>query len=197
MPTAAVDPRQRAPVQTVLPGAIYYDGRLATWTPTGALASSTNGMLDPTIVTTMTTNDPSTGVVATGAQAGAPGVWLPKGCLVPVNLAGSPALTGQAAWGTNQYCTYRNNTTYGQWNGSAWVAYTLPGPPAAPTAPTGATAGSPGSWTPAGAYAPYTKASAPAPSPATAWATTGQYVQLNGGEQTYWNGTAWVTGKVP
>lgn len=196
MPTAATDPRQRVPIQTTVPGAIYIDGKQVAYTPTGALSASTGGVMDPTIVTTPTTNDPATGVVATGAQAGAPGRWLPAGCLIPVNLAGAPALTGQAAWGAGQYVTFRNGTTYGSWNGTAWVAYTPPAPATPPALATGVTAGAPATWTPGGSVAPYTIPQAPAPSPATAW-TSGQYANLNGGEQITWNGTAWVRGKMP
>lgn len=196
MPTAAVDPRARVPVQTTAPGSLFVDGERVAYTPAGALSASTGGMLDPTVVTTPTVTDPLTGVVATGAQAGAPGVWLPRGCLIPVNLAGSPALTGQAAWVTGQYVTYRNGTTYGTWNGTAWASYTPPAPATPPALATGATAGSPGTWTPGGSVAPATIPQAPAPTPTTAW-TIGQHNYLNGGQQVYWNGTVWLKGKAP
>lgn len=196
MPTPAADPKAMAPVQTTLTGSIFYGGERVTYTPSGAVSASTGGPADPTILATPTVTDPLTGVVSTGAQAGAPGRFLPQNCLIPVNLAGSPALTGQAAWATGQFVTYRNGTTFGTWNGTAWAAYTPPAPATPPALATGATAGSPGVWTPAQSVAPATIASAPAPTPTTAW-TIGQYNNLNGGEQAYWDGTAWVRGKAP
>ena len=198
MPTAATDPRAMVPVQTTLPGSIFMNGERVTYTPTGALSASTGGPMDPTIVTTHTTTDPLTGVVATGAVAGAPGVFLPQNSLVPANLAGAPALTGQAAWGANQYVRLKD-ASLARWNGTTWVVYTPPAPATPPALATGATAGSPGTWTPGGSVAPATIAQAPTPSPATAWATTGQYNYLNGGQQVYWAGVGpgWLKGKVP
>jgi hypothetical protein len=60
---------------------------------------------------------------------------------------------------------------------------------------TGALAGSPGSWTPAGSWGPYSLATlAPiTASPLTAW-TTGQCVILGDNSQAHWNGTIWAAG---
>lgn len=197
MPTPATDPRQRVPIQTTVPGGIYIDGKQVAYTPTGALSASTGGVMDPTIVTTPTTTDPATGVVATGAQAGAPGRWLPAGCLLPANLAGCPALTGQAAWVTGQYVVLRDKSL-ATWNGTAWVVYTPPAPATPGALATGATAGSPGAWTPGGSVAPFSIDQCPNPTPTTGW-TTGQYNTLNGGEQVTWTGLTnkWVRGKMP
>lgn len=197
MPTAATDPKAIVPVQTTLPGSLFVDGKRVSWTPTGALSASTGGPADPTIVTTHTTTDPLTGVVATGAVAGAPGFFLPQNCLRPANLAGCPALTGQAAWGATQYVQLRD-ASLARWNGTAWAVYTPAAPPAAPAFATGATAGSPGAWTPGGSVAPATIPQCPNPTPTTAW-TIGQYNNLNGGEQVYWAGVGpgWLRGKAP
>lgn len=195
MPTAAVDPKAMAPVQTTLTGSLFVDGARVGYTPTGSLAASTGGPADPTILTTATATDPLTGVPASGAVAGAPGVFVPRHALLPANLAGCPALTGQAAWGTTQYVVLRDKSL-ARWNGTAWVVYTPAAPPTPPALATSATAGSPGVWTPGGSVPPATIPSAPAPTPATAW-TIGQHIHLNGGEQIYWNGTAWLRGKAP
>lgn len=64
-------------------------------------------------------------------------------------------------------------------------------------APTTATAGTPGTYDPAGAYAPndledLTTLGVTA-SPTTAW-TTGQYIVLGDDSHAHWDGTAWVAG---
>jgi hypothetical protein len=197
MAVAAADPRARVPVQTTAPGSLFVDGQRVAYTPAGALSASTGGVMDPTIVTTPTVTDPLTGVVATGAQAGAPGVWLPRGCLAPTLIGTAPALTGTAAWAAGQYIILRSGSTI-TWNGTAWAVYTPAAPPAAPALAVGATAGSPGVWTPGGSVAPTTLPQCPNPTPTTAW-TIGQYNYLNGGQQVYWSGltNGWLKGKAP
>lgn len=70
-----------------------------------------------------------------------------------------------------------------------------PPPPVIPA--TGATAGTPGAWTPAGAQAPAQLAEANALGYAgPAW-TAGQWIDLAGGGDAYWNGTAFVAGVAP
>lgn len=65
-------------------------------------------------------------------------------------------------------------------------------------AATGATAGAPGTWTPAGGWAPqsFTQMDSIVATPATAW-TTGQYVTLADGSEAHWGGTAWTSGIKP
>lgn len=70
----------------------------------------------------------------------------------------------------------------------------------APVAATGATAGTPGTFTPAGATVPATRAAMVAAgviaSPATKW-TVGQYVATADAQHSYWSGTAWASGDAP
>jgi hypothetical protein len=67
------------------------------------------------------------------------------------------------------------------------------------TAATSATAGAPGAWTPANSYGMLNIAATPviAPTPATAWATAGQYIKFRDGSIGYWNGTTWIAGAKP
>ncbi|TCC19961.1 hypothetical protein [Kribbella sindirgiensis] len=60
---------------------------------------------------------------------------------------------------------------------------------------TGATAGIPGTFTPAGAYAPVNLAAMTGvtASPTTAW-TTGQYVTLSDGTKAHWDSDSWESG---
>lgn len=60
---------------------------------------------------------------------------------------------------------------------------------------TGATSGTPGSFTPAGAYAPPNLAGMTGitASPTTAW-TTGQYVTLGDGSKAHWDSDSWEVG---
>lgn len=72
-------------------------------------------------------------------------------------------------------------------------------PPLPPViVPTGATAGAPGAWTPAGATAPTTLAEANSLglSLGAAWAE-GEWVDLAGGADIHWNGTAFAPGAAP
>ena len=69
-------------------------------------------------------------VLATGAEAGAPGVWTPPGSLVPTNL---PALYGSGItadpatiWDVGEYVLVRSGAS-AHWDGSAWVAGESPG----------------------------------------------------------------------
>ena len=65
-------------------------------------------------------------------------------------------------------------------------------------AATGATAGAPGSFTPAGSFAPASFAGMAGltANPATKW-TVGQYVAAANGDEAYWSATAWVSGRAP
>lgn len=67
-------------------------------------------------------------------------------------------------------------------------------PPDVPA--TGAVAGSPGTFTPVGSTPPADFAGMAGLSavPATAW-TTGQYVVAGDASESFWNGTAWATGR--
>lgn len=73
------------------------------------------------------------------------------------------------------------------------------GPEALGVPATGATAGSPATLTPTNSYAPADLTDAATgftASPLTAW-TTGQYVPLRDGTQTYWDGDSWNAGVAP
>jgi hypothetical protein len=70
--------------------------------------------------------------------------------------------------------------------------------PYGPITATGATAGTPGTFSPAGANAPYRLAdlTGVTASPATVW-TTGQRVVLSDGTEAHWTGSAWAAGRKP
>jgi hypothetical protein len=74
--------------------------------------------------------------------------------------------------------------------------FTPPAPPV--VVPTGATAGAPGAWTPAGSTPPTTLAQANALglSLGAVWAE-GSWVDLAGGEDIHWDGTAFAAGIAP
>lgn len=70
--------------------------------------------------------------------------------------------------------------------------------PPDPITPTGAVAGTPGSWQPTGASAPETLAQANALglTLGAVWAS-GTWVDLAGGGDIHWNGTAFALGQAP
>lgn len=131
---------------------------------------------------------------ATGATAGAPGTFTPSGSAPPKDLAGAASITASPTtkWTTGQYVTLGDGSD-AYWDGDSWEVGKAPAPPA-----TGATAGKPGSFTPAGSVVPANPAGMTSitASPTTKW-TTDQYVVLGDSSQSYWDGTAWKSGKAP
>lgn len=171
-----------------------------------------------TIFTTMPPPEPTDGCVelvlpihpATGAVSGIPGNWTPSGSTPPASVAdlqaGIPNQVipdPQTPWTVGQYVQTATPGEAGRayWNGTAWVAGSVPQPPA-----TGANAGLPGSWTPVGSLAPASVADLQADTPVavsanpqTAW-TPGQYVQTRTAGtsgQAHWDGVDWVSGPAP
>jgi hypothetical protein len=126
MPVPTPDPRQMAPVYTNLNGTLRLDAATVGFSGPVAVSASTKGPFDPTILPgTGTTTDPLTGVVATGARPGAPGLWVPTGALVPLNLGAAPALTATPTWASGQYINIRTGAQI-YWNGTAWIAGAAP-----------------------------------------------------------------------
>jgi hypothetical protein len=79
-----------------------------------------------------------------------------------------------------------------KWRGPDEVNYFIDAPKA-----TGATAGTPGTFTGGtGKANVFAEMSGIVATPATGW-TTAQRVVLNDASEAYWNGTAWVAGRVP
>ncbi|WP_235547903.1 MULTISPECIES: carboxypeptidase-like regulatory domain-containing protein [unclassified Nocardioides] len=137
---------------------------------------------------------------ATSVTAGNPGAFSPTGAVKPADLAAINAdshfdLGSAAIWAKNDYVVLGNgNNAY--WDGSAWQSGKSPGPPA-----TGVTAGNPGSFTPAGSVKPTNLAAINADShfdlgSAAIWAKN-DYVVLGDGNNAYWDGSAWQSGKSP
>jgi len=62
-------------------------------------------------------------VVATGATAGAPGMFTPSGASAPADLAGMSALTATppTPWLAGEHVIL-GDTSHASWNGTAWVA---------------------------------------------------------------------------
>lgn len=175
---------------------------------TGAATTPTNARRAPSYDLT------NAGYVKpTTATAGAPATVAPVGSYVGdaaslATVTASPA----TAWTGTQYLQTAiggapggsGGTNY-TWNGTSWATTgigTLPSAaepeesaePAANGTATGATAGTPGEWTPEGAAAPQTMATAPALEGQEAWAP-GEYVYLrNGSTHLHWTGDAWASG---
>jgi hypothetical protein len=65
----------------------------------------------------------TTGVAATGATAGTPGVFTPSGATTPANLAALTGITASpaTAWTTGQYVVTAD-LLGAHWTGSAWAA---------------------------------------------------------------------------
>jgi len=61
-------------------------------------------------------------VAATGASAGAPGIFTPAGCSTPANLAGLTGVVAApaTAWTTGQYVVTADHLG-AHWSGTAWV----------------------------------------------------------------------------
>ena len=105
------------------------------------------------------------------------------------------AATPSTPWTTGQYVVLRNaHEIY--WDGNSWESGRAPAPeiPGA----TGATAGTPGVFTPPGSTPPsgvmgMTFISA---NPTTRW-LTGEYVVTGSGQETYWDGNSWESGRMP
>lgn len=69
-------------------------------------------------------------VPATGATAGAPGVWTPPGSTPPASVSGAGGVTASpdTPWTTGQYMQGALPGAPGQmtWSGSAWVGGKAP-----------------------------------------------------------------------
>ena len=133
--------------------------------------------------------------VATGATPGAPGQFTPvAGHRPPATKVELDTITAGAAW-TNpgDYIDTADGNSW-HWDGAAWQA----GPVIAPLS-TGATSGAPGAFTPTppASTPPVSKAELDTITPTGgAWATGGDYIVVAGADY-YWDGAAWVAGRVP
>jgi len=131
------------------------------------------------------------GGVATSAEQGSPGTWLPEGSTPPTYhdlFTGVVPVTAipTTVWGEGGHVV-TSDGVHAFWDGAAWDA---------PTPATGV-AGAPGHWAPPGSAPPWSFELFLPGTPDTKW-TSGQYIVFGNLQEGHCDGGGWwVPGRAP
>ena len=95
------------------------------WMSQAAATAAATALGDATVRPILISDLPDPLTVATGAAAGSPGHFTPRGATVPAAITGIVA-DPVSAWTVGQYVALATSTDHAYWTGTAWAVGEAP-----------------------------------------------------------------------